>query len=141
MTIVVDAYGNPTVAAKFEEEIGALMVKRAKAEGKHAGIPTEVRVFGAAHAGYRQSAKAKERHARAVLRYLSRRGPLNREALISGVKASGLDVSRDIVTHILLTYQKHGLVNDEMKSGKRYWRVEGDLEAFFEAENEKDQEQ
>lgn len=139
MKVIIEAYRNPTVAAKYEEEIGALMKKQAAKEMQRAKKLVDKGGYATDHHAFRAANKQRDIHAKAILRYVYRHGPITRDTIFKGVRASGLSISRDIMVHTLLTYRKLGLVKEVRKSGINYWYIEGDLEAFLNREKNKDQ--
>lgn len=139
MKVVVEAYNNPTVAAKYQEEIGALMKKQAEKDMQRLKKVIEKGGYASEHHSFRVANKQREVHARAILRYLYRHGPLTRDSIFKGVRAAGLSISRDIMVHTLLTYRGLGLVKETRRSGINYWYIEGDLEAFLNREKNKDE--
>ena len=116
--MIVNAFDNPKLAAKYEAEIGALMAKTAKNEGRD---------FGKHVPGYnpvREEAQRKRDIAGPmVVKILLKYGPLARDAIVRLVAETGHKLPRDASTHALIDGQQGGYINVAGERGQKRWFI------------------
>jgi hypothetical protein len=117
--VIVEAYNNPTVAAKHEVEIGELMAKAEKASSK-----STLALRGPRTNPTKQKAQQhRDGAVSIVLNHLMRHGALSREELFAGLRAAGTALSRDTMMYALLSCKERRVVTTQVVNNKTYWLV------------------
>ena len=120
MKVVVEAYNNPTVAAKYEAEIGKLMVSREKSNRRVAfdhQVPST-------NPTKQRAQQQRDDAVSVVLNHLTRHGAQSRDELFAGLRAAGTALSRDTMMHALLSCKERGMVTTKVVNNKTYWLVD-----------------
>lgn len=116
--MIVNAFDNPKLATKYEEQIGALMAKTASNEGKNFGKhvpasnPTKQRAQR-----YRDAAEP------LVFECVLQHGPITRDDICRKMKEEGNVFPRDAIIHALLEGKRLGLVKFSGETRTQYWFI------------------
>jgi len=116
--MIVNAFDNPKLATKYEDQIGALMAKTAKNESKTFSrhVPTSNPV--------KEEADRKRQIASPlVVKALLKHGPMSRDAISRLISEAGEKLPRDATIHALIEGQNGGYINVAGQHGARKWFI------------------
>lgn len=125
--MILDAYNNPNISAKFEDQIGELMIRTIRKENNRI---KQYKPDNPSPSNHVDANATRERGMMAIMSMFIEVSPISRNMLFAEMRRRGLGYSRDVMAHTLITYRALGMI-DEMPNNGLFYVV--DRQAILDA--------
>ena len=115
--MILDAYNNPKTSAKFEQQIGELMIRTIRKE--HDRIK-QYKPDNPSPSNQVSANIMRERGMKAIMSMFIEVSPISRNMLFAEMRRRGLGYSRDVMAHTLITYRDLGMIDEMPNNGLFY---------------------
>ena len=115
--MILDAYSNPKTSAKFEQQIGELMIRTIRKE--HNRIK-QYKPDNPSPSNQVDANVTRERGMKAIMAIFIEVSPISRNMLFAEIRRRGLGYSRDVMAHTLITYRGLGMIDEMPNNGLFY---------------------
>ena len=115
--MILDAYNNPKTSAKYEQQIGELMIRTIRKE--HDRIK-QYKPDNPSPSNQVSANIMRERGMKAIMSMFIEVSPISRNMLFAEMRRRGLGYSRDVMAHTLITYRDLGMIDETPNNGLFY---------------------